>query len=127
MLLLGHDILRIHKVQNDINGPHNALYAHKLNLGRVIVGDICLGKLHKPPTVNMFHNYISDGGPPTLFEPCKSARHCLPNNRVLSKRVLSLLRRSLNKRREMKRHFLSLMEGLFTNGYTEVAPPPGKG
>lgn len=44
LLLLGRDILRVHKVRSQINGPHNAPYAQRLDLGWVIVGDVCLGR-----------------------------------------------------------------------------------
>lgn len=51
LLLLGRDILRVHKVRRQLNGPHNAPYAQKLDLGWVIVGDVCLGNAHKPNEV----------------------------------------------------------------------------
>ncbi|CAE1275879.1 unnamed protein product [Acanthosepion pharaonis] len=70
MLLLGRDILRVHKVRQHINGPHDAPYAQKLDLGWVIVGNVCLGKFHPPTIINTLHTHISDGGRPTLFEPC---------------------------------------------------------
>lgn len=40
LLLLGRDILRVHKVREQINGPHNAPYAQRLDLGWVIVGAV---------------------------------------------------------------------------------------
>ncbi len=48
MLLLGWDIIRVHKVCKQVNGSHNLPYAQKLDLGWVIVGNVCLGSIHKP-------------------------------------------------------------------------------
>lgn len=55
MLLLGQDIIRVHKVHKQVNGPHNLPYAQKLDLGWVIVGDVCLGNVHRPLTISTFH------------------------------------------------------------------------
>ena len=70
MLLLGRDIIRVHKVRRQVNGPHNAPYAQKLDLGWVIVGNVCLGSAHKPHTVNTFYTNALERGRPTIFEPC---------------------------------------------------------
>ncbi|XP_077390535.1 uncharacterized protein LOC144027111 [Festucalex cinctus] len=43
LLLLGRDILQAHKVRQRINGPHNAPFAQRLDLGWVVVGEVCLG------------------------------------------------------------------------------------
>ncbi|CAE1260779.1 unnamed protein product [Acanthosepion pharaonis] len=45
------------------------------------------------------------------------------HNGKLAERRLSSLRRRLDKKPEMQRHFLSFMEGLFENGHAEAAPP----
>ncbi len=42
MILLGRDIIRVHTVHNQVNGPHDTPYAHKLDLGWVTVGNVCL-------------------------------------------------------------------------------------
>lgn len=41
MLLLGRDIIQVHKVRQRINGPHSMPYAQHLDLGWVIVGETC--------------------------------------------------------------------------------------
>lgn len=46
LLLLGRDILRVHKVHERINGPNNAPYPQILDLVWVIVGEVRLGKPH---------------------------------------------------------------------------------
>ena len=46
LLLLGRDILSLHKVHEQRNGPHKSPYAQRLDLGWVIVGELCLGGTH---------------------------------------------------------------------------------
>ncbi|CAE1305246.1 unnamed protein product [Acanthosepion pharaonis] len=49
LLLLGRDIIEVHKVHAQINGPHSAPYAQKLDMGWVIVGNVCLGgRINRP-------------------------------------------------------------------------------
>lgn len=47
-LLLGRDIIRPHKVRSQVNGPHDAPFAQKLDQGWVIVGNVCIGDTHRP-------------------------------------------------------------------------------
>ncbi len=54
LLLLGRDILRVHKVLEQRSGPHNAPFAQRLELGWVIIGEVCLGRTHKPADVSVF-------------------------------------------------------------------------
>ncbi|XP_060126117.1 uncharacterized protein LOC132591490 isoform X1 [Zootoca vivipara] len=70
ILLLGRDILEVHKARAQINGPHNASYAQKLDLGWVIIGDVCLGSMHKPNSVNSMLTNTLENGRPSLFQPC---------------------------------------------------------
>lgn len=46
LLLLGRDILQVHKVREHRNGPPNAPYAQRVDLGWVVVGNVCLGAAH---------------------------------------------------------------------------------
>ncbi|XP_075534522.1 uncharacterized protein LOC142568489 [Dermacentor variabilis] len=71
LLLLGRDILRAHKVRQTINGPHDAPYAQKLDLGWVIVGDVCVGRTRETGSVNVFKTHVLYSGRPSLFEPCQ--------------------------------------------------------
>ncbi len=70
LLLLGRDILSVHKVREQINGPLNMPYAQRLDLGWVIVGEVCLGGAHKPKDVSTFKTNVLLNGRPSLFEPC---------------------------------------------------------
>lgn len=42
LLLLGQDVLQVHKVRYQFNGPNNTPYAPKLDLGWVVIGEVCL-------------------------------------------------------------------------------------
>lgn len=72
LLLLGRDILRVHKVRRQFNGPHNAPYAQNLDLGWVIIGDVCLGRGHRPTEVSAMKIFVLENGCPNLFSPCEN-------------------------------------------------------
>lgn len=75
MLLLGRDIISVHKVRRQVNGPRDAPYAQKLDLGWVIVGNVCLGGVHKPTIVNAFYTSTTEQKRPSIFEPCPNVFH----------------------------------------------------
>nr|XP_055034971.1 uncharacterized protein LOC129422846 [Misgurnus anguillicaudatus] len=70
LVLLGRDIVRVHKVRQQVSGPHNAPFAQRLDLGWVLVGDVCLGNAHKP-AVNAFKTSVLENGRPSILRPCK--------------------------------------------------------
>ncbi|XP_030209647.1 uncharacterized protein LOC115541880 [Gadus morhua] len=70
LILLGRDIVRVHKVRQQVSGPHNAPFAQRLDLGWVIVGDVCLGNAHRP-AVGTFKTNVLENGRPTFLKPCK--------------------------------------------------------
>ena len=72
LLLLGRDMLRAHKVRQQINGPNNAPFAQKLDLGWVLVGEMCLGTAHKPKVYSAKTNVLENGHP-SLFTPSRSS------------------------------------------------------
>ena len=73
LLLLGRDILRVHKVREQINGPHNAPYAQRLDLGWVIVGAVCLGAAHNQ--VNVYKANVLQNGRTSFLSPCPNNIH----------------------------------------------------
>ena len=75
LLLLGRDVLRAHKVRQQVNGPHNAPFAQRLDLGWVVIGEVCLGNVHKP-TVNTFKTNMLNSGRHSIFQPCTSFMYC---------------------------------------------------
>jgi len=72
LLLLGRDIIRAHRIRKQHNGPHNAPYAQKLDLGWVIIGDVCLGSTHKTNMVSTMKTCILENGRPTCLTPCEN-------------------------------------------------------
>ncbi|XP_057705305.1 uncharacterized protein LOC130923571 [Corythoichthys intestinalis] len=70
LMLLGRDVVRAHKVRKQISGPHNAPYVQKLDLGWVIVGNVCLGDVHRNLAVKTLFTNATEKGRPTIFEPC---------------------------------------------------------
>lgn len=76
LLLLGRDIIRAHKVRSQVNGPHDTPYAQCLDLGWVIIGDVCLIGAHKP-TVNSFKTSIFENGRPSFLIPCENRIHLM--------------------------------------------------
>lgn len=69
LLLLGRDVLCAHKVREQINGPLHAPFAQRLDLGWVVVGQVCQRKSHTP-TVCTFKTVILENGRPTALEHC---------------------------------------------------------
>ncbi|KAL3253752.1 hypothetical protein MRX96_054525 [Rhipicephalus microplus] len=49
-LLLGRDVIAAHKVLQTRSGPRNSPFAHKHDLGWVIVGNICITRARRPST-----------------------------------------------------------------------------
>lgn len=72
LILLGRDLIRVRKVRQKTNGPHNAPFAQCLDLGWVIVGDVCIDKAHKP-TVSVFKTHVLQNGRPSLLTPCQNS------------------------------------------------------
>lgn len=72
MILLGRDMIRVHKVRQQVNGPHNAPFAQRLDLGWVIVGEVCLDNAHKP-TPSVFRTLVLQNGRPSLLTPCHNS------------------------------------------------------
>ena len=204
LLMLGRDILRVHKVRQQVNGPHNAPFAQRLDLGWVLIGEVCLGNAHKP-SVSSFKTNLLEKGRPSFLTPCpnrihlqekmcysgeqqggpslvynqrharkapcedlgqdvfqisrddnklapsvedtiflktmdkevyrddanswvaplpfRTQRRRLPNNREHALTRLACLRRSLDKKPEMKEQFVAFMKKIFDNDHAELAPP----
>ncbi|XP_044158322.1 uncharacterized protein LOC122944157 [Bufo gargarizans] len=70
LLLLGRDILRLHKVHRQVSGPPEAPFAQYLDLGWVIIGNVCIGKMKRPTNISSFKTNVLPNGRNTHFEPC---------------------------------------------------------
>ncbi|XP_059849482.1 uncharacterized protein LOC132407222 [Hypanus sabinus] len=71
LLLLERDVIQVHKVRQQINGPLNAPFAQRLDLGWVVIGEVCLGDVHKP-MVNTLKTNVLESGRHSIFQPCPS-------------------------------------------------------
>ncbi|KAM7373874.1 hypothetical protein PAMP_006564 [Pampus punctatissimus] len=139
LLLLGRDVLRAHKVRQQVNGPHNAPFAQRLNLGWVVIGEVCLGNVHKP-TVDTFKTHVLDNGRHSIFQPCTSFMQVKetqpsfsrPNNvpeRMLECRVFDQTEHDNKPAPSIEDvHFLKIMDTSVhrDDGNSWVAPLPFK-
>ncbi|RXN37835.1 hypothetical protein ROHU_001681 [Labeo rohita] len=200
LLLLGRDILQVHKAREQRNGPSNAPYAQRLDLGWVVVGDVCLGSVHRSASLSTYRTHVLDNGRPSLLPPCpnklrvrekfdvkpqleislacdtfvfndytigdtiferskddnkvglsiedryfleimdremfmdesnswvaplpfRTPRKRLPNNREQVLTRLTSLLCTLEKKPEMKSHFVAFMQNIFDRDHAEVVPP----
>lgn len=71
LLLIGRDVPEAHHVLEQITGPHNSPFAQRLNLGWVVIGETCMGKVHKPDAAVNKINIHADGRL-SIFPPCHS-------------------------------------------------------
>ncbi|XP_037399818.1 uncharacterized protein LOC108416929 [Pygocentrus nattereri] len=198
LLLLGRDLLRVHKVREQRNGPHDTPYAQRVDLGWVIVGDVCLGSTHRPAAIQTYHTNILENKRPSFFSPCPNKLHVkekfgslseqtavpalrrsfkctlgstvfettkddskiglsvedrlflelmgkemfmdnanswvaplpfrtpherLPHSRDQALTRLASVQRTLEKRPEMKKHFVTFMQNILDRDHAEQAPP----
>ena len=70
LLLIGRDVIQVHKVREQINGPGDSPFAQRLDLGWVIVGESCLHAVHKPKEWNVYRTSVTVSGRPSYFSPC---------------------------------------------------------
>ncbi|XP_052770823.1 uncharacterized protein LOC128210513 [Mya arenaria] len=71
-LLIGRDLPAAHHVLDQVLGPREAPFAVQLSLGWVIIGEVCLGKIHQPDSVKVCFTTISNENRGTTFSPCES-------------------------------------------------------
>ncbi|XP_048248047.1 uncharacterized protein LOC124126721 [Haliotis rufescens] len=79
LLLIGRDLLAAHHVLDHRIGLPDAPYAQKLHLGWAIIGEVCLGQVHKPDVVIVNKTHMLRDGRTTIMEPC-------PNNFEVNER-----------------------------------------
>ena len=89
-ILLGRDAPQFHKVREVINGKDDQPWAHRLDLGWVVVGEVCLSGAHirtdithlrKDVVSTYFTQVLRNGRNSANFQPCENAIeviHCRP-------------------------------------------------
>lgn len=72
LLLLGRNLQRVHKACRQISGTHEAAFAQKLDLGWVIISDMCLGTTRWPSQVTSMKAYTLESGRQVIFPSVKA-------------------------------------------------------
>ncbi|PFX28554.1 hypothetical protein AWC38_SpisGene6700 [Stylophora pistillata] len=70
LLLIRRDTPPLHKIHESRNGPKNAPWAQRLDLGWVVIGNTCLDGAHKPNKVSAYWTQILHNGQPSCLLPC---------------------------------------------------------
>lgn len=70
LLLIGRDLPEAHHVFDQRIGSKGAPYGQKLPLGWVVVGETCLGGIHRTDSVNVNKTFLLSNGRSSLFQPC---------------------------------------------------------
>ena len=70
LLLIGRDLPEAHHILDQRIGPKGTPYAQRLHLGWVIIGETCLGKVHRPDSVNVNKTYLLPDKRTSYFSPC---------------------------------------------------------
>ena len=72
LLLVGRDAPPLHKIHELQNGPRNAPWAQRLNLGWVVLGNTCMDGAHKPTEISSYRTQVLDNGRPSFLLPCSN-------------------------------------------------------
>lgn len=70
LLLIGRDLIDVHYVLEQKIGPPGSPYAQRLGLGWVVIGEVCLGKVHRPESVNVNKTYLVGKERTSVCQPC---------------------------------------------------------
>ena len=82
LLLIGRDLGEAHHGLEQRIGLPRSPYAQKIDFGWVVIGDVCLGRTHRPDTVVANKVTVLPNGRITLCDPC-------PCNVVVKKKLTS--------------------------------------
>ncbi|XP_069129320.1 uncharacterized protein [Argopecten irradians] len=72
LLLIGRDLPEAHHVLEQRTGSRGSPYAQRLQLGWVIVGETCLGQVHKSDVFNVKKTFVLKDGRHSMFPPCEN-------------------------------------------------------
>ena len=73
LLLVGRDAAPLHKVHESRNRTRDSPWAQRLDLGWVILGNICLNGPHKPDSTSTYKTHILLSSRPSILEPCPNS------------------------------------------------------
>ena len=69
-LLIGRDLIDVHHVIDQKTGPPGSPYAQRLGLGWVVIGEVCLGKVHQPESMVTNKTYLVSKDRASVCQPC---------------------------------------------------------
>ena len=70
LLLIGRDLIDAHHVIDQRTGPSGSSCAQCLELGWVVTGEVCLGKVRQPESVTVNKTYLIGENRASVFRPC---------------------------------------------------------
>ncbi|XP_060082138.1 uncharacterized protein LOC132561425 [Ylistrum balloti] len=134
LLLVGRDLISAHHVLEQRTGHEREPYAQKLKFGWVVVGESCLGLVHKPTVITVSKTVVLPDG---VMEgefikdeygnwsaplPLKKEQPTLSNNMDQARHRAENLRKSLLKNPTKREEFCAFMQNIFDKEHAEVAP-----
>ncbi|XP_056017069.1 uncharacterized protein LOC125663253 [Ostrea edulis] len=72
LLLLGRDVLYVHRILDQRVGHPDAPIGLRSPLGWTVVGDVCLGSQHCSNNVNVYKTFVLSNERPSLLQPCEN-------------------------------------------------------
>lgn len=75
LLLIGRDLSAAHQIHDQVIGSPDAPFAQRLGLGWVVVGQVCLGKIHHSDVVTCNRTNVLQNGRLSVFQPCTNNFH----------------------------------------------------
>ena len=75
LMLIGRDVPPLHKIYESKNGPRNAPWGQRLDLGWVVIGNTCLDGAHEPEDISTCTTNILHNGRPSHLQPCPNRFH----------------------------------------------------
>ena len=130
VILIGRDQLPLHHVLEQVVGDDHEPFAQKLRLGWTVIGEVRLGKMHKPNSITVRKIGLLPCGRATPFTPCDASIALVPATDT--KKEFDIFA-STERDKEASlstddREFLSIMETqmVMDDGGKWIAPLPFK-
>ena len=73
LLLIGRDLIDAHHVLEQKTGSPGSPFAQRLGLGWVIIGEVCLGKVHQPDSVSVNITHLVSKHRASICQPCPNS------------------------------------------------------
>ena len=70
LLLIGRDMIDAHHIIEQRTGPVGSPFAQRLGLGWVVIGEVCLGRVHQPDLVTCNKTFLIGENRASVCPPC---------------------------------------------------------